>query len=225
MKRIEARRRLIRWGTSLYVAISLVIILPFAINEQLRFQYIQLLAHWNSRIVPPTYVFLGDSITGGGRNWGWSISGNPFDAINLGVSSYMTRQTGYLLDRAISYKRKFIVLMSGTNDVFDSQYNLQHTIADFDAIFNKFKTSQSKLVLFLTPLTTDAPGNRPIMELNRAVRDRAKEYGIIVVDLNGIIAPEGVLLNKYTIDGVHFSGDGYKAWTRELINISAFPRK
>jgi hypothetical protein len=83
-------RRLARWGAALYIVLSLVIVLPFGINEQLRFHYLQLLAHWKSEFIAPTYVFLGDSITAGGRNWGWSISRNPLDAINLGVGGYST---------------------------------------------------------------------------------------------------------------------------------------
>jgi lysophospholipase L1-like esterase len=47
----------------------------------------------------------------------------------------------------------------------------------------------------------------------------------MVVDLNGIIAPEGVLLSKYSTDGVHFSNDGYKVWAQELIDILASQRR
>jgi lysophospholipase L1-like esterase len=168
-------RQLARWGALLYMAASLIIVLPFVANEQLRFHYVQLIAHWKSKLIPPTYVFLGDSITAGGRNWGWGINGNPLDAINLGVSGYTTRQISFLIDKAIAYNPNIIILMAGTNDVFDRQYNLQHTIDDFESIFDKFKEAKPKLVLCLTPFTTDEPGNKRIAELNRTLRGLAKE--------------------------------------------------
>lgn len=82
---------------------SLIVVLSFATNEQLRFHYVQLIAHWKSKSIPPAYVFLGDSITAGGRNWGWDINRNPLEAINFGVSSYTTQQISYLIDEAIAY--------------------------------------------------------------------------------------------------------------------------
>ena len=67
-------------------------LIPFAANDQLRFQYMQTVLDYVAKVVPPRLVFLGDSNTAGGGNWGWRVLGNPISAINFGVSNYTIRR-------------------------------------------------------------------------------------------------------------------------------------
>ena len=96
-------------------------LIPFAANEQLRFQYMQTVLDYVAKVVPPRLVFLGDSNTAGGGNWGWRVLGNPISAINLGVSNYTIRQVAFMVLRAVEYRPSVVVIMAGTNDILANQ--------------------------------------------------------------------------------------------------------
>ena len=103
------------------LCVALVMLIPFAANEQLRFQYMQTVLDYVAKVVPPRLVFLGDSNTAGGGNWGWRVLGNPISAINLGVSNYTIRQVAFMVPRAVEYRPSVVVIMAGTNDILANQ--------------------------------------------------------------------------------------------------------
>jgi hypothetical protein len=105
--------------------VALVMLIPFAANEQLRFQYMQTVLHYVAKVVPPRLVFLGDSNTAGGGNCGWRVLGNPISAINLGASNYTIRQVAFMVPRAVEYRPSVVVIMAGTNDILANRSSVE----------------------------------------------------------------------------------------------------
>ena len=52
-------------------------------SEYVRYLNYNLLAHRNEKLLGSNIVFVGESITAGGRNWSMRLGGNPFGSINL----------------------------------------------------------------------------------------------------------------------------------------------
>lgn len=66
-------------------------------------------------------------------------------------------------------------------------------------------------------VTHQRNGNRGKIEsLNQELRQLANELDVYVIDLNNVIAPEGILLERYTTDGIHLSGEAYEVWYQRV---------
>jgi lysophospholipase L1-like esterase len=111
-------------------------LIPFAANEQLRFQYMQTVLDYVAKVVAPHLVFLGDSNTAGGGNWGWRVLGNPISAVNLGVSNYTIRQVAFMVPRAVEYRPSVVVIMAGTNDILVNHASIEQIRRDFDFLMD-----------------------------------------------------------------------------------------
>jgi hypothetical protein len=81
-----------RWFLVLWFALTLPMVTVLTINAWSRSVLLETLAHWRSKVVPLKYVFVGDSIIAGGRNWGWRLWDNPLVARNLAGNGYTVWQ-------------------------------------------------------------------------------------------------------------------------------------
>jgi len=209
-----ARCFLIVW----FVA-TLPIVLVLAFNAYTRFVFLETCAHWWGKLRPINYVFIGDSNTVGGGNWGWRLKHNPFAARNLGEGGYMVWQVKGKLAMALSYHPKFIFVLAGTNDLFSRDGINQGTIDDFDEMLRTIKNAHAKAVVTLVPYEESTENANEISMFNEKLKELCKKENAIVVDLNPVIAPSGKLLPKYTWDGIHFSQAAYYLWQNELRGI------
>jgi lysophospholipase L1-like esterase len=131
-------------------------LIPFAANEQLRFQYMQTVLGCVAKVVPPRVVFLGDSNTAGGGSLGWRVLGNPISAINLGVSNYTIRQVAFMVPRAVEYRPSVVVIMAGTNDILANHASVEQIRLDFDFLMDALARAHEKSVVTLIPLSSEA---------------------------------------------------------------------
>ena len=59
---------------------------------------------------------------------------------------------------------------------------------------------------------------RNIQEINRQLKEIAKEKGIVYIDLySSFVTPENKLNPEYSIDGLHLNISGYRLWERLLL--------
>lgn len=58
--------------------------------------------------------------------------------------------------------------------------------------------------------------NGRVAELNAALMRLAEERGVAWLDLNAILAPGGYLEEKFTNDGTHLTGEGYRLFAEAL---------
>ena len=198
-------------STIILALLLLATLAPIVVNDHLADEYANTLAHHRSRLIRPDYVFIGDSITAGGSNWGWRLDGAPLSAINLASSGLVTRQVEGLLAPAQKYNPRHLMVMAGTNDVYlgivdraELRSSWQHILA------------ADNVIVTLAPYTTSPKSNEGIARVNALVRRMALAAGRKVIDLNPLLAPKGVLEAQYTIDGIHFTPSAYRIWTGEI---------
>ena len=72
--------------------------------------------------------------------------------------------------------------------------------------------------IYLTeiPYTSNKLSSTTISEANKIIRRLANQRDLPTMNLNSKLAPEGILLPQYTVDGIHFNKAAYRHW-REMI--------
>ena len=169
-------------------------------------------------------VWIGDSITDGGE---WSELFPHEKTLNRGISSDNTFGVLFRLTEITRRKPKKIFLLIGINDIArkipDSvitgnyrkiisgiQQQTPQSLLYIQSIlptnnnFSDFKNHQNKTV--------------QIIAINAALQKICKEKNIVYVDLyNQFVDEAGKLASRYTNDGLHLAGEGYKKWKQVLI--------
>ena len=215
-----------------YMIVSIPIVAVFLRSEYVRFVYLETVTHWYSKIAPIKYVFIGDSITAAGRNWGIRLSINPLSARNLGVSGYTIRQVHDLVSTALTYRPKYIVVTAGTNDVLrmsmgskgKTNSQMDDLAREYEQMLDDIICGGATPIVTLVPYTTDDALNGLVTLLNSRILTAAQLQELPVVDLNARIAPNNALLSEYSQDGVHLSDRAYDVWTQEILKTIAGKR-
>jgi len=207
-----------KWCKYILITMYLITTFPSFIliiqSEFYRFATLEQITSKVSHFRKPNYVFLGDSITGGGRNWGLRLGILPFSTVNLSNNGYTTRQVGGLLDKAIKLKSRYILIMAGTNDIFDQRLSDEDIKKDWRSIIEQAKQkSTAKLVITSVPIMADKNYDKRIIKINKFLKELVISNGYKFIDLNEILLSQESLnhdRNQYFSDGVHFSEITYK---------------
>jgi lysophospholipase L1-like esterase len=200
-----------------YALLATAVLAPLAINPTLRSNYFRLLAHWRAKIEAPGYVFIGDSIVAGGGVWGWRLGYDPLSAINLGESGLLTWQVAYQATIAARYRPRTIVIMAGTNDAI-YRIDREELTKAWENVFKSI--GPIPVIVTLPPKTSDPNFNARLEEIDEIVRSKAFSYSAKVIDLNGDLAPNGVIEPRYTVDGVHFTDAAYDIWASKIVTVN-----
>jgi lysophospholipase L1-like esterase len=198
---------------SLYFALTLPIVLVFAQSEYSRFIVSQVVTKWKGKLSGVESAYLGDSLTAGGRNWGEFPN-----ALNLAGDGYLVRQVADQVDKAKPFSPARIYLAAGTNDVLASgEVDLARFQADYAEMLDKALATGADVVVTEIPFTDNASHTGEIQGANAVIRALAAARNVRVVACNDLLAPGGVLLDRYTIDGVHLSDAAYReVWIPRL---------
>ena len=186
------------------LAINAILLVPLSVNQHLRWTFAQTLAIWASHFRSPKYVFIGDSMTAGGRTFG------RFDTINLGSTGLSTHQIAEGLAGTDKYSPRRIVVMAGTNDAFDD-FDAKRLRADWAKI-----ASDRRTIIVLVPPTRSAVANARIASMNAIARDEARKANKKPIVLGELIGPDGLLPSQYSVDGVHLTDEAYRFWEKRL---------
>ena len=182
-------------------------------NEYVRFVVTQTITHWKGKSLGVENIFIGDSLTAAGRNWG-----TPFKSVNLAGNGYVTWQITSQLNKTSAYKAENLFILAGTNDVVSSRaFNPAQFEADYTQLLERALKSKLKVIVTEIPFTIHEEHHQKIAKANDTIRKLALDKGVTCVDLNSIIAPNGLLLNEYSLDGVHLNPDAYTHW-RSLLS-------
>ena len=91
--------------------------MPIIFSQPMRRAYLLLIDRQIAKVVPPRFVFAGDSLTAHG-NWGWRLARNPLAATNLAEDGASINDVAIQVTRARAYYADFLLVMAGTNDLF-----------------------------------------------------------------------------------------------------------
>ncbi|HNX66737.1 MAG TPA: GDSL-type esterase/lipase family protein [Bacteroidales bacterium] len=164
-------------------------------------------------------IFLGNSITDG-CEW-FELLGNS-KCLNRGISADVTEGVLLRLDAITRVKPAKIFLMIGINDL-GRERSVDSVAANYELIIQRIKKETPKTTLYIEsilPVNPAKPGKyshtgktEQIKELNIKLKSLATKYNCPFVDLFPIMADsQDHLKSEYTLDGLHLTYKGYKAW-------------
>ncbi|MDE6810858.1 MAG: hypothetical protein K2J15_00745 [Muribaculaceae bacterium] len=171
-------------------------------------------------------VFLGNSITDGGE---FQELFGMDNVLNRGIRSDRISGVKKRLDQITSGHPKKIFLLIGINDVADSRNTAESIAVNYEALIKEIRIKSPDTKLFvqsIMPINNDFRRYKSLIgrekiipSLNEKLRVISEQNGCVFIDLWPALAdPEtGKLQKKFTNDGLHLTGAGYRAWS-DLIN-------
>jgi lysophospholipase L1-like esterase len=188
----------------LLALICLTPLLPVAVNAHLRKTYADTLLYWSAKVKSPDWVFIGDSITAGGGDFG------SFDAINLANPGTTSQTVAETLANAEALHPRHIFAMAGVNDI-RLGIPQQRTLAAWQKMM-----ADPRVVVTLLPPTADPNLNKSVASLNAQLARMAARRNRQVISIGNLASPQGTIEPRYTTDGLHLTSAAYEQWKAEL---------
>ncbi len=168
-------------------------------------------------------IFLGNSITDGGN---FEELFKREDVKNRGIRSDVIPGVQRRLDQVTKGHPRKIFLLIGINDV-SHNLSVDSLAARYSRLVDDImrRSPETKLYLqSLMPINNDygvykalKGKEKTVTEFNRRIKQIADERGLTYIDLWPWLADKNGKLNRrYTNDGLHLTGPGYRAWTGGL---------
>ncbi|WP_291055988.1 GDSL-type esterase/lipase family protein [Herbiconiux sp.] len=163
----------------------------------------------------PKTVFVGDSLTEGGRWQDW-FPGD--ETVNLGVGGDTTEGLIERLDTVAAEDPDTVVLLIGTNDIANRRA-VEQIVRNIETILVTLRAdSPDARILVQSVLPRGAEYAEYVKEINRHVWQFAATVKAHYLDLWPVMAMEDGELNPaYTEDRLHLNEAGYDAWLSELV--------
>lgn len=173
-------------------------------------------------------VFLGNSITDGGN---FEELFKREDVKNRGIRSDAIPGVMKRLHQVTNGHPKKIFLLIGINDISHG-LSVDKLAERYENLVNEIRKQSPETELYLQsimPINNDfgvykglKGKENTIKQLNERIRGIAEKNGLKYVDLWPLLSDSKGKLNKrYTNDGLHLTGPGYRAWTdgiRQLLD-------
>ena len=147
-----------RWAVWTFLWVWLAMTLPMvtvlALNEYSRFPLMQTCAHWRNKVFGLDSVFIGDSITAGGRNWGWRLDSGLLSSRNPAGSGSTVRHYKPKRWRRSNIEPSRMFVMAGTYDILEGR-DVGASMRDYAALLKSLSTTPgpSGVVVTLVPQT------------------------------------------------------------------------
>ena len=162
-------------------------------------------------------VFLGNSITQGGKNWSEKLD-YP-NIRNRGIGGDVTDGVLARLDEINYFRPKAVFLLIGINDLWNN-YSPDKPSAEY--IGNNIikiaqvisaQTPKTKIYIqTVLPIEKEKYKNN-ILKVNEIIKANEKENSYKIIDLYSIFVNENGLIKKdLSTDGIHLNEKGYDAW-------------
>lgn len=164
-------------------------------------------------------VFFGNSITERGP---WEeLIGNNLKIGNRGIGGDNTFGMKARIADVVLMKPRKIFLMMGVNDI-SRNLSTDMILKNYEEIIRLIKNKSPKTKIYLQstlPLNDNLlkydylkGKSQMILTLNSGIKSLAKKYRLVYVDLYNELGKGDVLLESYTVDGIHINRDGYVRW-------------
>jgi lysophospholipase L1-like esterase len=158
-------------------------------------------------------VLLGDSLT----DWGEWHELLGFPAANRGISGDTTDDVLDRLDDVLARPPRTLALLIGVNDLIRGA-SVDRTVAGIEKIVARVreKAPQTQIIVqsLLPAATLYGDLNAKIDAVNARI-GTSSTYAYLDV-ASALRGPDGTLDARFTTDGLHLSGEGYKAWAAVL---------
>lgn len=209
-----------RWRTiALVLGLCCLVLLPAFVLGNVRTTYINEIALLRTRIVRPDIAMVGDSLIANGAPWGLKLHRDPFSVVSIAKGGLTAWQLQPVVRSGVALRPRTIVLIAGTNDLGQRHYDIDESVRDIMSLVDIAGSSGARVIVTLTPPVAAPARSRAAAKLVGRLKPLLRSHGVTTVDLWPVLAPHGVLLDKYTEDGTHFNQDGYEKWSAELRRV------
>jgi len=160
-------------------------------------------------------VMLGDSLTEG---CAWNELSHRDDLSNYGIAGDTSFGVLHRLDN-LSPEINKVFIMIGSNDLGYGE-SVEYVFSNYKKIIEILEIRGIKpyiqSVLYVGMFDRSKRDNVDIAKLNHLLFKFTMKKDIVFIDLNKVLAPNGVLNEEYTIDGVHINEKAYKIWVENI---------
>lgn len=158
-------------------------------------------------------VMFGDSYIEYG-NWSDIF---PVKISNRGIAGDDTMGMLSRTDQALKEKPKKVFIMAGINDI-DKNIPVSVTVKNINTIADILKDRGIDVYVNSVVYSGESQikRNKYISEINKGLMEGAKEHGYTFINLNDVIAPDKIMLKRYSSDDTHLNSEGYKVWRDKL---------
>ena len=162
-------------------------------------------------------VFLGNSITWGGKDWSKRLK-HP-NIRNRGIGGDVTDGVLARIDEITYFKPKAVFLLIGINDLWNnnnpndpSAEYIANNIIQIAQVINA-ETPKTKIYVQTVLPIEKEQYKTSILKVNEIIKANEKENPYQIVDLYSIFVNENGLIRKeLSTDGIHLNEKGYDAW-------------
>jgi len=165
-------------------------------------------------------VFLGNSITELGGNWG-----NRFDnpiVKNRGIAGDTTDGVLARLEEIIYYKPSQIFILIGINDLFRDDMSSTKVFDNIISIVTKIKQGSPQTDIFVQTIlpTTTVSLKTKIQDTNSMLKNSEPNQPFTLIPLHDHFKLDDDSMNMdFSTDGVHLNEKGYNVWTNVVSKL------
>ena len=163
-------------------------------------------------------VFLGNSITAGGKDWSKRL--NYPNIKNRGIGGDVTEGVLRRLDEITYYKPKAVFLLIGINDLWNTspiEPTVDYISKNIIRITQEIKKKSPKTKVFVqTILPVEKQIYRvPINEINNFLKSEESKNSYSIIDLHSFFVDDkGLIIEDFFSDGIHLTEQGYNNWVK-----------
>jgi lysophospholipase L1-like esterase len=169
------------------------------------------------RLLPPkktTILMIGDSRI---AQENWSVLLGRNDVKNEAFGGAITQQILWNLERGqLNSEPKIVIIECGINDLI-AGVPVQRVYENYVRIVKVLREKKIKLILNSIIYVSDNQEiNNDISDLNLKLLNLCKSQKITWLDMNEQFSEHEKLLEKYSLDGIHFNHEAYLVWAEQL---------
>ena len=165
-------------------------------------------------------VFLGNSITEQGGNWGAKVTSTK--AKNRGISGDTTEGVLARLAELIYYKPEQVFILIGINDLFREDMTSEKVFNNILKIVHQINDGSQTTKIFIQSIlpTNTATLKEKILLTNALLTNSEATEPYKLISLHTHFATQDGLMNmELSTDGVHLNEHGYAVWANKIINL------
>ena len=163
-------------------------------------------------------VFLGNSITEGGKDWNEKFG--VVGISNRGISGDSTDGVIARLNEIIHFSPKAIFLLIGINDIYNeltpSTDYVANNIFKIIKLINQELPETKIFIQTILPVEKEVYKDK-IIAVNEMIKTFVSQSKFEIIDLYSIfVNEEGKMKKELSYDGVHLNDKGYSVWVDHI---------
>jgi lysophospholipase L1-like esterase len=166
------------------------------------------------------FVFLGNSITEQGGDWGAKVTSTK--AKNRGISGDTTEGVLARLTELIYYKPQQVFILIGINDLFREDMTSEKVFNTILKIVHQIHDGSPRTKIFVQTIlpTNTVKLKEKIQSTNSLLTNSEATEPYKLIYLHPHFATQDGLMNmELSTDGVHLNENGYAVWAHKIMHL------